>query len=168
MAYDKVVDSGALDTVLGGIAAAIRAKTGKTDLMTIGQMAGEIAGIETGGSGGGMPDGVNAFLLTLADSYNTSQSGWELVIPHGLGRVPAFAVVMRTSPVAYASQLRGWLGDTGWNARFTNFSNNANENVSLQDQAATWIYADDTNLYCRSGGWGGGLGTGTEMFVGVA
>lgn len=48
MAYDKVVDSSKLDATLGGIADAIRAKTGKADELTLEQMATEIAGIQTG------------------------------------------------------------------------------------------------------------------------
>ncbi len=51
MAYDKVVDSAALDATLVDIAEAIRGKTGKADPMTIDQMAAEIDGISTGGGG---------------------------------------------------------------------------------------------------------------------
>ena len=50
MAYDKIVDSTALDTALTDIADAIRAKTGKTDPLTLEQMPSEIEGIETGSS----------------------------------------------------------------------------------------------------------------------
>lgn len=50
MAYDKIVDSTALDTALTNIADSIRAKTGKTDPLTIEQMPSEIAGISGGGS----------------------------------------------------------------------------------------------------------------------
>ena len=50
MAYHKIVDSTALDTALTDIADAIRAKTGKTDPLTIEQMPSEIEGIETGSS----------------------------------------------------------------------------------------------------------------------
>ena len=50
MAYDKIVDSTALDTALTDIADAIRAKTGKTDPLTIEQMPSEIEGISGGGS----------------------------------------------------------------------------------------------------------------------
>ena len=69
MAYDKIVDSTALDTALTDIADSIRAKTGKTDPLTIEQMPTEIEGIETGDPfaglemartftyGGGAPDG---------------------------------------------------------------------------------------------------------------
>lgn len=50
MAYDKIVDSTALDTALTDIAEAIRAKTGKTDPLTLEQMPSEIEGISGGSS----------------------------------------------------------------------------------------------------------------------
>lgn len=50
MAYDKVVDSAALDAALTDIADAIRTKTGKTDPLTLEQMPSEIEGISGGGS----------------------------------------------------------------------------------------------------------------------
>lgn len=50
MAYDKIVDSTALDTALTDIADAIRTKTGKTELLTLAQMPSEIEGISGGGS----------------------------------------------------------------------------------------------------------------------
>ena len=50
MAYDKIVDSTALDTALTDIADAIRTKTGKTDPLTIEQMPSEIESISGGGS----------------------------------------------------------------------------------------------------------------------
>ena len=51
MAYDKIVDSTALDTALTDIADAIRTKTGKTAPLTIEQMPSEIESI----SGGSFP-----------------------------------------------------------------------------------------------------------------
>ena len=51
MAYDKVVDSAALDAALTDIADAIRTKTGKTDPLTIEQMPSEIEEISGGGGG---------------------------------------------------------------------------------------------------------------------
>lgn len=68
MAYDKVVDSAALDAAMTNIADSIRTKTGKTDPLTIEQMPSEIEGIESGNPfaglemarsfayGGGAPD----------------------------------------------------------------------------------------------------------------
>ena len=63
MAYDKIVDSGALDTKLTAIADAIRGKTGKTEEMTLDQMVTEIAGIQIGGGGD-----ISAFLSLLDKS----------------------------------------------------------------------------------------------------
>ena len=51
MAYDKVIDSAALDSALTDIADAIRTKTGGTDSLTLEQMPREIEGIETGKMG---------------------------------------------------------------------------------------------------------------------
>ena len=51
MAYDKVVDSAALDSALTDIADAIRTKTGGTDSLTLEQMPREIEGIKTGKMG---------------------------------------------------------------------------------------------------------------------
>lgn len=51
MAFDKIVDSTALDTALTDIADAIRTKTGKTDPLTIEQMPSEIEEISGGGGG---------------------------------------------------------------------------------------------------------------------
>ena len=48
MAYDKVVDSAALDTALTNIADSIRAKTGKTEPLTLERMPSEIEGISAG------------------------------------------------------------------------------------------------------------------------
>lgn len=50
MAYDKIVDSTALDTALTDIADAIRTKTGKTASLTIEQMPSEIESISGGSS----------------------------------------------------------------------------------------------------------------------
>lgn len=50
MAFDKIVDSTALDTALTDIADSIRAKTGKTEPLTIEQMPSEIEGISGGSS----------------------------------------------------------------------------------------------------------------------
>lgn len=50
MAYDKLVDSAALDASLTQIADAIRAQTGKTATLTRDEMSAEIASIEAGGT----------------------------------------------------------------------------------------------------------------------
>ena len=50
MAFDKVVDSQALDGALGAVADAIRGKTGSAARLTLEQMPGAISGIQTGGA----------------------------------------------------------------------------------------------------------------------
>lgn len=91
MAYDKVVDSGALDTKLTAIANAIRGKTGKTDALTLEQMAAAIAGIQTGGgSGGGLTYDMGEFVLTAECQCLETE---ESQIYHGLGEVPQFVLI---------------------------------------------------------------------------
>lgn len=58
MAYDKIVDSTALDTALTDIADSIRAKTGKTDPLTIELMPSEIEGISGGGADHSVEDAI--------------------------------------------------------------------------------------------------------------
>ena len=154
----------ALTDKLTAIADAIRAKTGDAAGMTLDGMVEAIASIE---AGGGLPENMNAFLFTLTESYVSSAEGWELVIPHGLNAVPAFAVAMRTTPVQSAADLRGWFGDAGINAMQTNFVGGNTEKVPIQDTSAKWFFADNINLYCRSGSWGGNLRSGTTLFVGA-
>lgn len=65
MAYDKVVDSAALDTQLTSIADAIRAKTGGSDSLVFPDgFSQAIAAIEAGGGGGNFTTGE----FTLASS----------------------------------------------------------------------------------------------------
>lgn len=80
MAYDKVVDSTALDASLTAIADAIRAKAGTSDAMTLAGMAEAIAAIEAGG--GGIATGSYVFAET--NSYFSR----SLRVEHGLGQVP--------------------------------------------------------------------------------
>lgn len=68
MAFDKVVDSQALDEDLGAVADAIRSKTGSTEAMTLDQMPEAIAGIQTGGGRS------RVYEITLAKA-----SGWVLL-----------------------------------------------------------------------------------------
>ena len=84
MAYDKVVDSAALDTQLTSIAAAIRAKTGGADSLVFPDgFAEAIAAIEAGGGGGG------AGFATGTLTFNESQSLYsDLTVTHNLGFAP--------------------------------------------------------------------------------
>lgn len=77
MAYDKIVDSTALDTALTNIADSIRAKTGKTDPLTIEQMPSEIAGISGGGSSENNENwkyatGISFAKATLPDTFEVT------------------------------------------------------------------------------------------------
>lgn len=150
------------------IADAIRGKTGSTAGMTLDEMVDAIAGIEAGDdAGAGLPDGMNVFTFTMTETYPTTQEGWILTIPHGLGAVPSFAIALRIASLTNASQLRGWFGNSGENFRATNYGGFSRDAVSMQDTAAEWLYVDETNLYCKSGSWGGNLNAGITLFVGV-
>ena len=84
MAYDKIVDSTALDAALTDIADAIRTKTGGTNPLTIEQMPSEIEGIESGDPfaglemarsftyGGGAPD--EKFIANFARAVSLEQA----------------------------------------------------------------------------------------------
>lgn len=73
MAYDKIVDSAALDGALTDIADAIRGKTGSTERLTLESMATAIAGISGGGGG------IYMAQVTPAEDV------LDLEIQHGLG-----------------------------------------------------------------------------------
>ena len=76
----------ALTDKLVAIADAIRGKTGKTEEMTLEQMATAIAGIETGG-GGGLAYDMGEFVLDA--DVQVSDAG----VPHSLGDTPGFVLV---------------------------------------------------------------------------
>ena len=78
MAYDKIVDSTALDTALTDIADAIRAKTGKTDLLTIEQMPIEIEGI----SGGSVYENLK-YATKVSFANATLPDTFEVTLPDG-------------------------------------------------------------------------------------
>lgn len=88
MALDKVVDSAALDAEMTSVANAIRAKTGKPDVLAWpnGFLAA-IAGI-TGGGGAGLAYDMGEFVLD-ADTKALDPPS----IPHNLGEVPEFILV---------------------------------------------------------------------------
>lgn len=86
MAYDKIVDSGALDGRLGAIADAIRGKTGGTEKLTLDGMAAAIAGIQ---AGGGLAYDMGEFVLDADTTMMGSVNG----IPHALGETPDFVLI---------------------------------------------------------------------------
>jgi hypothetical protein len=68
----------ALINKLEAVGDAIRAKTGKTDLLTLDEMVTEIAAIETGGGGGDLPE--EALLITGECCYKFAYDGWNWFI----------------------------------------------------------------------------------------
>lgn len=73
MAYDKVIDSGKLNSALTATANAIRSKTGKTAKITWNESTGfasNVNSISTGGGGGEIPTGV-------CESLTINFSGYE-------------------------------------------------------------------------------------------
>lgn len=88
MAYDKVVDSSALDAGLVRIADAIREKGGVSDKLAFPDaMAAAIVAIETGG---GLPSGLSA---VATGTFTLSSNAYVKSIEHGLGVVPNFVAV---------------------------------------------------------------------------
>ena len=85
-AYDKAVDSAALDAGLTAIANAIREKAGSSDALAFPDaMAAAIAAIESGGGDGGK--------FTSGIIIPSENCGY-LTITHELGIVPKFALLM--------------------------------------------------------------------------
>lgn len=90
MAFDKVVDSTALEAGLTQIATAIREKGGTTDVLAFPDaMAEAIAAIETGGGGGG-----NFACGTFTPADTTAA---QIEITHGLGAVPELFFIAAAS-----------------------------------------------------------------------
>ena len=89
MAYDKVIDSSALDANLASIAEAIRTKGGTTDQLVFPDgFISAIEAIQAGGGGGG---GLDYGTITT-----TISSG--IKIEHGLGAVPQALIFIALSP----------------------------------------------------------------------
>ena len=113
MAYDKIVDSTALDTALTDIADSIRAKTGKTDPLTIEQMPSEIEGIEPGDPfaglemarsftyGGGAPD--EKFIANFARAISLREA-FYLTKPHELIDITVTSALTDMSQFARGGQ----------------------------------------------------------------
>ena len=100
MAYDKVVDSAALDTQLTSIADAIRAKTGRPASLTIDEMPIEIASIQTGG-GGGSTAPVSANDVTFYDYDGSIVASYTLAQAKALTALP-------DAPTHYGLTFQGW------------------------------------------------------------
>jgi hypothetical protein len=123
MAYDKIVDSAALNANLTAIANAIRAKGGTSASLAFPNgMVEAINAITTGGgggtSGGGLPAGVSAIdygTFTLSSNATTQTN-----VLHNLGVVPDFAIWwLDGAHIASATitvAVRGVIISTGTNA----------------------------------------------------
>jgi hypothetical protein len=91
MAYDKVVDSSALDADLTAVANAIREKAESTGSISF--PAGFVEAIANIAAGGGLPNGISA--MTSGEYVNTNDNSNIIMANHGLGVVPTFVVVIR-------------------------------------------------------------------------
>lgn len=88
MALDKVVDSAALNAGMTSVADAIRAKTGKADMLAWPDgFTAAIAEI-TGGGGAGLAYDMGEFVLDADTTATTS-----IYIAHNLGEKPGFILV---------------------------------------------------------------------------
>ena len=103
MAYDKVVDSAALDGALTGIADAIRGKTGSAEKLTLDGMAAAIGGIQTGAQFGAtlydvFHDFCSANEFIEVEFTVVSDATSNTTVPHTLGRVPDAVVLYAKAP----------------------------------------------------------------------
>lgn len=128
------------------------------------------AGGETGGSDGGSTgnSNIDCFIFTHEAGQATNDTGWQFEIPHNLGDVPDYAVVMTVDYVDNAGTVFDWRGTTGCNL-ITSNSNSFSvkyEKVSIQDNAAPYLYADAEKIECRANfAWPGRISAGTRFLV---
>lgn len=125
----------ALTDKLTSIANAIREKTGKTEEMTLDQMATEIAGIETGG-GGSMESG---------EFVGTASTYWNFTIP-----VSSKKTHLLVYPKSFADM---WSQDTTNRERMLvaidgvghvqATPGNPKDNTAITNGASRWYFAGD-------------------------
>ena len=117
----------------------------------------------------GSPAGTWFGLYTVAETIKTNENGWSLDIPHGLGAVPDWAIVMRTAYPESTANVAGWIGYTGENFVFKNSKTITGkyETVSMQDDAALYLCAKSDVLVCKTPSWGGTLEAGAVLMVAV-
>lgn len=109
MAYDKVIDSSALDANLASIAEAIRTNGGTTDQLVF--PAGFISAIEAIEAGGGFE--ISTGIITPSEAV--SSLSWE----HGLSKAPSFVIVFLTagySVTTYANISRMYYKRKGYSS----------------------------------------------------
>lgn len=78
------------DSALTAIANAIRAKTGSTETMKVGEMPTEIAAI----AGSSLPSGITVGSFTCPQEYSAPGN---FTIAHGLGKVPRAVLVWKAT-----------------------------------------------------------------------
>lgn len=115
------------------------------------------------------PAGTWFGIYTVTETIKTNENGWNIEIPHGLGAVPDWAIVMRTAYADTTANVAGWIGYTGANFVFTNSRDISGkyETVSMQNDAALYLRAKSDVLVCKTPGWGGTLEAGAVLMVAV-
>lgn len=98
MAYDKVIDSSALDSKLKAVADAIRGKTGNTNTLTLDQMPAEIAGIQNE-----IPDGyIDKFIDRSITEISSNITGIGAHAFYGCTELARVDLPLLTNIGAYA------------------------------------------------------------------
>ena len=87
------------DSALTAIANAIRAKTGSTETMKVGEMPTEIAAI----AGSSLPSGITVGSFTCP---SPNPAAGNFTVAHGLGKVPRAVLVWKTTDL-YSKTLTG-------------------------------------------------------------
>lgn len=131
----------ALTDKLTNIADAIRGKTGKTDPLTLDQMATEIAGITGGGGGSASSDFMISSVLSVTPVFDDTWATAEFTlasaktapftVPNPLGAVPTQILVFKKN--IDRSNLGGLVG--GYNAGNIIDDSNDNRTLILSDTA---------------------------------
>lgn len=118
---------------------------------------------------GGAPAGTWLGIYTVPETNKTNENGWRIEIPHGLGAVPDWAVVMRTAYLDSTANVAGWVGYKEANFLFANSKAllGKYEVIPMHDEAAQYLYATADKLTCKTPGWGGTLEAGAVLMVAV-
>ena len=134
-----------LVTKLTAIADAIRGKTGKTDGLTLDQMATEIAGIEAGGGGGGGMELIFETSFNVAASITSTSKTTLATIQTGLSD----SNISERDFLAYTIECRN---DTETDMSFSHFEKSFGTIVVLdggypnQSKSVTYFYRADTDV----------------------
>ena len=125
-------------------------------------------GSASDGTGGTTNSNIDCFIFTQEEALSTSATGWQFEIPHNLGVVPDFAMVISIDYTSNASVVYGWSGGTGHNVIIDNSDTFTTkyEKVSIQDSNAQYLYVDATKSECRANyGWPGKIYARTRFIV---